>query len=166
MLNARSWRDNPILYSFLSYHRVCNTMGATREAGTAYLSREHEFTLGFSWVRVARSLVFCVVFCRSLFVFWPLFCLSFDWQLLNCQIVSMFALSAVDRGFEPRSCQTKDYKIDLCCFSAKHAALTSKNNDWLLDRNQYNVSEWSDLSICGMLFQWPIIIKNQLRVLF
>ena len=30
---------------------------------------------------------------------------------------------AVDRGFEPRSGQTKDDKIGICCFSAKHAAL-------------------------------------------
>ena len=42
----------------------------------------------FSRVRVARSLVFCVVFCRSLFVllsvfFWPLCCLSsYDLRIL------------------------------------------------------------------------------------
>jgi len=28
-----------------------------------------------------------------------------------------------DRGFEPQSGQTKDYKIGCCCFSAKHAIL-------------------------------------------
>jgi hypothetical protein len=33
-------------------------------------------------------------------------------------MVSMLALSAVDRGFEPGSGQTKDYKIGICCFSA------------------------------------------------
>jgi len=26
-------------------------------------------------------------------------------------------------GFEPRSSQSKDYKIGICCFSAKHTAL-------------------------------------------
>ena len=31
--------------------------------------------------------------------------------------------SAVDRGFEPWLGQTKDYKIGICCFSAKHVAL-------------------------------------------
>ena len=36
---------------------------------------------------------------------------------------SVFASSAVDRGFEPRSGQTTDFKIGICCFSAKHAAL-------------------------------------------
>ena len=46
-----------------------------------------------SGVRVARSVVFCVVFCRSLFVllsffFWPLCCLSFDLQILITPLVS------------------------------------------------------------------------------
>jgi hypothetical protein len=44
-------------------------------------------------------------------------------------MVSVFASSAVDREFEPRSGQTKDDKIDICCFSAKHAALMSKIKD-------------------------------------
>jgi len=48
---------------------------------------------------------------------------------------------SVDRGFEHRSGQTKDYKIGICCFSAKHAALRRKSKDWLA-RNQDNVSEW------------------------
>jgi hypothetical protein len=55
--------------------------------------------------------------------------------------VSMLASSAVDRGFEPRLGRTKDNKIGICCFSAKHAALRSKSKDWLA-QNQNNVSEW------------------------
>ena len=39
-------------------------------------------------------------------------------------IVSVLASSAVGRVFAPRSGQTKDYTIGICCFSAKHAALT------------------------------------------
>ena len=61
-------------------------------------------------------------------------------------MVSVLASSAVDRGFEPRSDQTKDYKISICCFSAKHAVLRRKNEDRLA-RNQDNVSEWGDMSI-------------------
>ena len=38
-------------------------------------------------------------------------------------MVSVLASSVVDRGFEALSGQTTDYKIDICCFSAKHAAL-------------------------------------------
>ena len=41
-------------------------------------------------------------------------------------MVSVFASSAVDRGFESRSSQTKDYNIGMCCFFAKHAALRRK----------------------------------------
>ena len=33
-------------------------------------------------------------------------------------MVSVLVLSAVDRGFEPRSGQTKGYAIDICCFCA------------------------------------------------
>ena len=36
-------------------------------------------------------------------------------------MVSVLASSTVDRGFEPRSGQTKDYNIGICCFSTKHA---------------------------------------------
>jgi hypothetical protein len=44
----------------------------------------------------------------------------------------------------------KDYKIDMCCFSTKHAALRRKSKDWLA-QNQNNVSEWSDLLLCRFL---------------
>ena len=79
-------------------------------------------------------------------------------------MVSVLASSAVDRGFEPRSGQTKDYKIGICCFSAKHAALRRKSKDWLA-RNQNNVSEWSDISTRGLLFQSASTVKIQLSVL-
>ena len=35
----------------------------------------------------------------------------------------VLASSAIDRGFEPRSGQTKDNTIDICYFSAIHGAL-------------------------------------------
>ena len=79
-------------------------------------------------------------------------------------MVSMLTSSAVDRGFEPWSGQTEDWKIGMCCFSAKHTALSSKSKDWLA-RNQDNVSEWSDMSTCDLLFQWASTIKIQLSVL-
>ena len=67
-------------------------------------------------------------------------------------MVSVLTSNAVDHRFEPRSVQTKDYKIGICCFSAKHAALRRKSKDWLA-RNQNNVSEWSCMSIHGLFFQ-------------
>ena len=40
-------------------------------------------------------------------------------------MVSLLTSSAVDRGFEPRSSQTKNYEIGICCFSAKHTTVKS-----------------------------------------
>ena len=47
-------------------------------------------------------------------------------------MVSVLASNEVDRGFEPWSVQTKDYKIGICCFSAKHAALRRYENASLI----------------------------------
>ena len=74
-------------------------------------------------------------------------------------MVSVFVSSAVDRGFEPRSGQTKDYEIGICYFSAKHAALRSKSKDWLT-RNQDNVSEWSDMYISADLSFSALALYN------
>jgi hypothetical protein len=68
-------------------------------------------------------------------------------------LLSTLASSVVDCGFKPQSGQTKDYKIGICCFSAKHAALRSKSKDWLV------MSTW------GLLFQWVNITTIQLSVL-
>ena len=46
-------------------------------------------------------------------------------------MVSMLASIGVDCGFEPRSGQTKDYQICICCFSFEHTVLRSKSKDWL-----------------------------------
>ena len=70
--------------------------------------------------------------------------------VLGHTLLYELCLILIDRGFEPRSDQTKDYKIGFCFFSSKHAVLRNKSNDWL-DRNQNNVSEWSDMSIRGLL---------------
>ena len=61
-------------------------------------------------------------------------------------MVSRLASSVVDRVFEPRSVQTKDYTIGTCTssISSKHAILSSKRKYWLA-QDQDNVSEWSDL---------------------
>ena len=62
-----------------------------------------------------------------------------DINRIHGVMVSVLASSVIDRGFEPRSGQTKNYKICICCF-------------WLA-RNQDDVSEWSDMSTHGLLFQ-------------
>ena len=67
-------------------------------------------------------------------------------------MVSVGTSSAVDRGFEPQSGETKDYKSGICYFTARHAALRRKSKDWLTLK-EYNVSEWGDISIRELFFQ-------------
>jgi hypothetical protein len=73
-------------------------------------------------------------------------------SLSDSVMYSVFVSKTVDHGFELRSGQTKDYEIDMCCFSAKHAPLRRKSK-YLLTRNQDNVSRCGDMSIRGLLFQ-------------
>jgi len=69
-------------------------------------------------------------------------------------MVSILTLSLIDRGFEPRSGKTKDYKIGICCFSTKHTALKRKSKDFLAqDQDQDNVSELSDRPTYELLVQ-------------
>jgi hypothetical protein len=77
----------PILSSFMTYHLVCkmsNTTDVTCGAGTSYTSCAPGRAPGFNGIRVGRFLVFCVMYCRSMFVllssfFWSLYCLSFSY---------------------------------------------------------------------------------------
>ena len=93
----------------------------------------------FLWVnKVLLRAIFCVHI------------LDFLSNRIGGVMVNVLVSSAVDRGFEPQSGQTKDYEIGICCFSAKNASLrTHKNKDWFA-RNQNNVSEWSDMSTRGL----------------
>ena len=98
---------DPLRYSLtFIYHRVCiksNTTGATCETGTTYPSGVSEFTIVFLGVRVARFLVFCVMFCRSLFV---LFLLAIfgarvaEWAR-SLDLTAHTSLSPIRRGFVP-----------------------------------------------------------------
>ena len=69
-----------------------NTMGTIKGAGTAYLSKGHEFTSSVLWVRVAQSYIICVVFCEwSCVYFFPLttvLLVRFDSRLLIITFVS------------------------------------------------------------------------------
>ena len=66
-------------------------------------------------------------------------------------MVTVLESSAIERGFEPQEGQTKDYEIGICCFSAKHAALRRKSEDWLA-QTQDNASAWGDISIHKLMF--------------
>ena len=60
-------------------------------------------------------------------------------------LFSMFVSSAVESS-------QKTYKIGICCFSPKYAALRSKSKNRLA-LNQNNVSRWSDMSTLGLSFR-------------
>jgi hypothetical protein len=49
---------------------------------------------------------------------------DFIFDYIDGVMVSVLTLSVVGHGFVP-----KDYKIGMCCFSAKHAALRRKSKD-------------------------------------
>ena len=74
-------------------------------------------------------------------------------------MVGMLASIAVDRGYEPRSGLSKDYKICSCGLSTMHTVLRRKSKDWL-PRNQDNVST------CSLLFQCTSTIKINISVFF
>ena len=65
---------------------------------------------------------YLIEFGHHFYIFFP-FDVSFPENRICGVMVSVLASNAVDRGFESWSGQTKDYKIDICCFSAKHATL-------------------------------------------
>jgi hypothetical protein len=109
---------------------------------------------------VYHDCVFIVLFPVVGFISWNAVIMSIVISNRNDDVmVSVLASSVVVRGFDPRSGQTKDYKIGICCFSAKLASLRRKSKYWL-NRNQDNVSECDDMSIYGLLFQWTRTIKN------
>ena len=76
---------NTVLSSSKIYHRVCkknSTTVATSRTGTVYPSGAPEFIPVVSEVRVAGSLVFCAMFCWSLFACLVFFLLAIAWSVL------------------------------------------------------------------------------------
>jgi hypothetical protein len=66
-------------------------------------------------------------------------------------IVSVLVLGDVYLRFEQWSVLTKDYKIDICCFSANHTALRRKSKDWLFGISIMCLSE-----VDGISFDWLV----------
>ena len=83
----------------------------------------------------------------------PWKCCCFQWLICTdclaihkCSISGIFVRYIV--GSKPRLSQTNDYKYHICCFTANHAKIRSKSKEYNYDI----VSEWSDISIRGLLF--------------
>ena len=64
--------------------------------------------------------------------------------MVSVLATTVLATTVVDRWFE-QLC-----KIGICCFSAKHKRAREKTGCL---GNQNNVSEWTDMSIRGLLLQ-------------
>jgi hypothetical protein len=47
----------------------------------------------------------------------------------------LLSSSAVNRELNAGSSQTKNYKTDMCCLSAMHAALRRKSKDWVANEH-------------------------------
>ena len=68
-------------------------------------------------------------------------------------MVSVHASCAVDRGFEPRSNQTKDLQLVFVASPRSTQHLGEKAKTGWLGIRISNVSEWRDMSIRELLFQ-------------
>ena len=98
----------------------------------------------YSKTRELRNLRFIQVF--------AIYCLQFFWNYAGLECGRWWVRASV------RSNQRLQVKIGICCFSA-----LLKEKDFL-SWNVDNVSEWSDMSTCWLLFQWASTIKIQLAL--
>ena len=83
----------PTFSTFMIHHRNfdnSNTTGTTSRAGTPSLPDHPSAPPVLNGVRAAQCLVFCVVFCRSLFIFFP-FSLAIFPSVLHRFIVSDYS---------------------------------------------------------------------------
>ena len=93
----------------MTYRLFCkksNTTGATNGAETAYPSGAPEVIAHFNRCWCSSILSFYVVFSRS---FLAIVLSVVGSYCIGGEMVSVLASNAVDRGFERRSGQTKDY---------------------------------------------------------
>jgi hypothetical protein len=70
----------PVLSSFMIYHRICNQINMSLVKQELLTLPEHLSSPVISGVCVSRSLVLCVLFCKSVFVF---FCLSIVYSVVR-----------------------------------------------------------------------------------
>jgi hypothetical protein len=124
--------------------RVCNKSsmtGATSGARTAYHYGPLSSLKGFDVVRVGRSLVFCVVLCRSLFLchFWWLHCLS-------CFDPAIFKFHRVADSW---------IISDVCKLDRIENKPTRCLKQWISFRNEFDNYTGSDL--LGVILQFGVV---------
>ena len=93
VLSSRSWLCHkwPWMCSIYLIFNTSNTSSAFSVAGTTYPSEAHEFNAVFCVCISRKSLIFCVVCCKSFsFFFWQLYCLVFNLRLLYLPVFLVF----------------------------------------------------------------------------
>jgi hypothetical protein len=85
------------------------------------------------------------IYCHELFAIYFVACPTLKknkkQKNIDGVMVNMLASNIVNRGLKPWSGKTEDYKIGICCFSAKHAALRRKSKDWLTQNQDIMLSD-------------------------
>ena len=118
----------------------------------------------FGGIRVAQYLVVCIVFCRSLFVFYRFFsfgrCIVCPSIYSNC--IGGVMVSVLD--WDPVG-RVKPKIIQLAFVASPLSTqLLRRKSKYLLARNRLNVFEWGDMSIRVLLFQWASTTNPTKRV--
>jgi hypothetical protein len=85
-------------------------------------------------------------------------CPTLETNSIGGVMVSGFASSVVDRGFEPRSGQTKDYKIDVLLLQTLFTWLFILNLLWLLDQDIWHLLR---TRVDYLRCQWPSHFKYE-----
>ena len=88
-----------------------NTTGITNRAGPANPSGVHEFTPAFSGVHDAQPLIFSLVFCRSLFVF---FLLAIVLSVLRCTASDYIPLISLNCSYTKTDVFLLNINCDIC----------------------------------------------------
>jgi hypothetical protein len=168
LISIRNWNylhtlDDNFLFGFCKNrtlnHKLPTECGRWQNINLfLYMHSKSRFLCVFWRIVKARKVdralhnVFCIVTLSIIYV--DNICIRWETDqkfspkiLIGSVIVSVLAPSAVDRGFESRSGQIKDYQLVFVAYNAKHAELRRKSKDWLA-RNQDNVSEWSVTMVC------------------
>jgi hypothetical protein len=76
--------------------------------------------------------------------------------VLDASPLSMQHIAAIlMTGWLWEKCTCKDYKIDICYFSAQNAPSRNNSKDWMA-----NMYKWRDMCNFKLLFYWVSTIKN------
>jgi hypothetical protein len=107
------WCPTRFPYQMMFVSPYSNRTGVTCEAGTANHSGAHVFIPVFSGVRLTRSLVFYVKFCRSLFV---LFAIMFYILLRFATSNYPFGNCSIPNNLLAMNCTLLCYKMLYCVY--------------------------------------------------